>query len=196
MAAKQMYNLPNLLSSYRIAIIPILTLFFFIGGELATWINVVLFFFACWSDYFDGHIARSTGQTSIFGKFLDATSDKIMIGGTLMLLVSFGRIAGYWIICALAIYLREILVSGLREFLGKYNIDVPISQMGKYKTLSQMFACGFLMAGDYGPHLIPYSYEIGLAGLLVATYMTIMSGLAYMKAGIVTIRKLDAGEKV
>ncbi len=195
MSVKLMYNVPNLLSAYRIVILPVLTLFFFIGGELATWINVVLFFFACLSDFFDGHIARSTGQTSVFGKFLDATSDKIMIGGTLMLLVSFDRITGYWIICALAIYLREILVSGLREFLGKYNIDVPISQMGKYKTLTQMFACGFLMAGDYGPHFIPHSYEIGLLGLLVATYMTIMSGWAYMKAGVVTIRTLDTEQK-
>jgi cardiolipin synthase len=190
-----MYSTPNLLSAYRIAVVPVLTLFFFVGGELATWINVVMFLFACISDYLDGEIARSTGQTTIFGKFLDSTSDKIMIGGTLMLLVSFGRIEGYWIIPALIIFLREILVSGLREFLGLYSISVPVTRMGKFKTLSQMLACGFLIAGpEYGPHFIPHSYEIGLAGLLLATFMTAASGWDYMRAGLTTIRKLDEGK--
>ena len=190
--SKLMYNTPNLLSAYRIAIIPILTLFFYIGGETATWINVVIFFFACVSDYLDGVIARSTGQTSIYGKFLDATADKIMIGGVLILLVAFDRLTGIWIIPALIIFIREILVSGLREFLGLYKISVPISRTGKLKTLSQMTACGFIMAGDYGSALIPYSYEFGLFALLVATFMTVLSGWEYMKAGLKTIHKLDA----
>ncbi|MFH1159232.1 MAG: CDP-diacylglycerol--glycerol-3-phosphate 3-phosphatidyltransferase [Pseudomonadota bacterium] len=189
---KLMYNIPNLLSSYRIAILPVLTLFFYIDGATATWINVVIFFFACVSDGLDGYIARSTGQTSIYGKFLDATADKIMIGGVLMLLVAFDRITGVWIIPALIIFIREILVSGLREFLGLYKISVPISRIGKLKTLAQMFACGFLMAGDYGPALVPHSYAIGLFGLVVATVMTVVSGWDYMKAGIETIRNLDA----
>jgi len=203
--SKLMYNIPNLLSTYRIAIIPILTMFFYISaanpdnvmGATAIWINVVIFFFACVSDYLDGAVARSTGQTSIYGKFLDATADKIMIGGVLMLLVAFDRITGVWIIPALIIFLREILVSGLREFLGLYKISVPISRIGKLKTLSQMFACGFIMAGDYGPTIVPYSYEFGLFALLVATVMTVVSGWDYMKAGIKTIHKLDveAAEK-
>src|SRR5689334_17418836 len=111
-------SVPNLLSAYRIAVVPVLTYFFFVGGAVATWTNVVLFFLACVSDYLDGEIARSTGQTSVFGKFLDATSDKILIGGVLMLLVAFDRLVGLWIIPALIIFLREIIVSGLREFLG------------------------------------------------------------------------------
>lgn len=193
--SKLMHNVPNMLSAYRIAVVPVLTFFFFAGGETATWVNVVIFFFACVSDYLDGEIARSTGQTSIFGKFLDATSDKVLIGGVLMLLVAFDRITGLWIIPALIIFLREIVISGLREFLGLYNISVPISRLGKFKTLAQMFACGFLMAGDYGPHLIPYSYEFGQAALLVATFMTAVSGWDYLKAGMQTIRKLDAGKK-
>jgi cardiolipin synthase len=189
-------HIPNLLSAYRIAIVPVLTALFFVGGEVATWVNVILFFFACVSDYLDGEIARSTGHTSIFGKFLDATSDKILIGSVLLLLVAFERLTGYWIIPALIIFIREILVSGLREFLGQYNISVPISRAGKYKTLTQMVASGFLMAGaEYGPHFIPHSFEIGQAAFLLATAMTMISGWSYLKAGIVTIRKLDKAKK-
>jgi len=188
-------NLPNLLSAYRIAAVPVLTLFFFIGGPVATWINVAIFFFACISDYLDGEIARSTGQTSIFGKFLDATSDKILIGGVLLLLVAFDRVTGVWIVPALVIFIREIIVAGLREFLGLYNISVPISRLGKLKTLAQMFASGFLMAGSYGPALIPHSFEIGQAAFLVAAIMTAVSGWDYLKAGLDTIRRLDAEKK-
>jgi CDP-diacylglycerol--glycerol-3-phosphate 3-phosphatidyltransferase len=188
---KLMKNLPNLLSAYRIVLVPVLMLFFFIGGPVATWINVVLFAFACISDYLDGEIARSTGQSSIFGKFLDATADKILIGGVLMLLVAFDRITGFWIVPALIIFLREILVSGLREFLGQYNISVPISFMGKWKTAVQMAASGFLMAGEYGDALIPHALDIGLVILLAATVMTVMSGWNYLKAGLITLRELD-----
>ena len=189
---KALFNIPNLLSLYRIAVIPVLTLFFFIGGPVATWINVTIFFFACISDYLDGVIARSTGQTSIFGKFLDATSDKILIGGVLLLLVAFDRLTGVWIIPALIIFLREILVAGLREFLGLYNVSVPISRLGKWKAAVQMIASGFLIAGDYGAALVPYSLEIGLTVFLAATVMTAVSGWNYVSAGIETIRRLDA----
>lgn len=187
-----MRNLPNLLSAYRIVLVPVLLLFFYIGGPVATWINVVLFFFACISDWLDGVIARSTGQTSVFGKFLDATADKILIGGVLMLLVAFGRITGVWIIPALIIFLREILVSGLREFLGLYKVSVPISLMGKWKTAVQMLASGFLMSGDYGDTVVPHAHAIGLVVLLAATVMTVLSGWNYLSAGLKTLRELDA----
>ncbi len=189
-----MYNIPNLLSAYRIAVVPLLTLFFYIGGEVATWINVVLFFFACVSDYLDGEIARSTGQTSIFGKFLDSIADKILIGGVLMLLVAFDQIEGLWVLAALTIFIRELIVAGLREFLGQYNISVPITKLGKFKALVQMFASGFLMAGSYGPKLVPYSFEIGQAALLAATAMTVISGWDYLRAGYHTLMKLEAEE--
>ena len=189
---KLLYNIPNLLSFYRIAVVPVLTLFFYIGGPVATWINVTLFFFACLSDYLDGVVARSTGQISVFGKFIDATSDKILIGGVLLLLIAFHRLTDIWIIFALIIYIREILVAGLREFLGQYNVSVPVSWMGKWKTAIQMFASGFIMAGDYGPALVPHSYGIGLFAFVIATIMTVVSGWDYMKAGLETLRKLDA----
>ena len=189
---KFLYNLPNLLSFYRIAVVPVLTLFFFIGGPVATWINVFLFFWACVSDYLDGVIARKTGQISVFGKFIDHTADKILVGGVLLLLVAFGKLTGIWIVCALIIFTREILIAGLREFLGQYKVDVPISWMGKCKTAVQMFASGFVMAGDYGDSLIPHTYAIGKFAFLIATVMTVLSGWDYLKAGLETLRKLDA----
>ena len=192
---KFLYNIPNLLSFYRIAVVPVLTALFFFDSAVATWINVFLFFWACVSDYLDGVIARKTGQSTIFGKFIDHTSDKILIGGVLILLVAFGRLTGVWIVLALIIFTREIMVAGLRDFLGQYKIDVPISWMGKWKTAVQMFASGFVMAGDYGPSLVPHAYAIGLFAFVIATVMTVVSGWDYLKAGIETLRRLDA-EKV
>ena len=192
---KFLFNLPNLLSFYRIAVVPVLTLLFFFDSAVATWINVFLFFWACVSDYLDGVIARKTGQISVFGKFIDHTADKILVGSVLLLLVAFGRLTGIWIIPALIIFTREILIAGLRDFLGQYKVDVPISWMGKWKTAVQMIASGFLMAGSYGDALVPYAYAIGKFTFLIATVMTVVSGWAYLKAGLETLRKLDA-EKV
>ncbi len=188
---KSLFNIPNLLSFYRIMVVPLLTIFFFIGGETATWIATFLFFWACISDYLDGVIARRTGQSTIFGKFIDSTSDKILIGSVMMLLVSFGRLTGPWILCALLIFIREILVAGLREFLGQYNVAVPVTWMGKWKTATQMFASGFVMAGNYGPKLVPHSYAIGKGAFIIATLMTLISGWDYLSAGIKTLRRLE-----
>lgn len=188
---KAFYNLPNLLSFYRIACVPVLLFFFYIGGSTATWINCFLFFWACISDLADGMIARRTGQTSVFGQFIDHASDKILIGGVLLLLLAFDRLTGLWIIPALIIYVREILVAGLREFLGQYNVAVPVSWMGKMKTAVQMFAMGFIMAGDYGPDLVPYSMQIGYVAFIAATFMTVVSGWDYLKAGLDTLKRLE-----
>jgi cardiolipin synthase len=189
---KFLYNLTNLLSFYRIAVVPVLAVLFLFDSAVTTWINVFLFFWACVSDYADGVIARKTGQISVFGKFLDHTADKILIGGVLLLLVASHRLEGIWVFLALIIFSREILIAGLREFLGQYKVDVPISWMGKWKTAVQMFASGFIMAGDYGPALVPYSYAIGKFAFLIATVMTVLSGWAYLKAGLETLRRLDA----
>jgi len=185
-------NIPNLLSAYRIISVPLLLALFFVGTETAIWTNTIIFFIACWSDYFDGVIARKNGYVSVFGKFIDATSDKILIGSVLLMLIAFERLTGYWIIPALLIFIRELLVSGLREFLGQYNIAVPVSWAGKCKTAVQMLASGFLMAGEYGPKLVPYSMEIGLGIFLIATILTLTSGYSYLKVGIQTVKIIDA----
>ncbi len=187
-------HIPNMLSAYRIAVVPVIAACFYTNTECAIWLSTFLFFIACVTDYLDGVIARRNGYSSIFGKFLDATSDKILIVSVLMILIGFGHITGYWMMAALIIFIREILVSGLREFLGQYKIAVPVTWIGKWKTATQMFACGFLMAGEYGPEFVPYSVEIGYGALLIATLMTVISGTDYLTAGMKTIREIDAKE--
>lgn len=186
-----MFNIPNLLSLYRIVTVPIIMLLFFIDGAVITWINVFIFAIACITDFLDGVIARKTGQITVLGKFLDATSDKILIGGVLLILICFDRITGVWMIPALIIFVREIFISGLREFLGQYNISVPVSWMGKWKATVQMIASGFLMAGEYGQSVVPNSVAIGKTILLIATVLTMLSAWDYLKKGYETIRSLE-----
>lgn len=188
-------QIPNMLSAYRIAVVPFLTFFFYIGTETAIWINCALFFIACWSDYFDGKIARKTGYVSAFGKFIDTTSDKVLIGCVLMLLIAFGRITDYWVIPALILFTREIVITNLRGVMGVYKVVVESTWTGKYKALAQMVASGFLMAGEFGPKIVPHSMEIGKVALLVATILSIVSGWDYIKAGISVIRKADREAK-
>jgi len=188
-------QVPNMLSAYRIAIIPVLMFFFYMGTETAIWINCALFFVACWSDYFDGKIARKTGYTSAFGKFLDTTSDKVMIGSVLLLLIAFDLITGYWVIPALILFAREIIITNLRGVMGVYNVVVESTWTGKYKAFAQMVASGFLMAGEYGPKLVPYSVEIGKAALIIATVLSIVSAWDYVKAGLTVIKKADKEPK-
>ncbi|HCS23903.1 MAG TPA: CDP-diacylglycerol--glycerol-3-phosphate 3-phosphatidyltransferase [Alphaproteobacteria bacterium] len=195
------FNIPNMLSYYRILVIPAMFgLFYLEKGEpdwaaFAAWSNVFLFLLAGLSDFLDGKIARATGQTTLLGKFLDSSTDKMLIGATLMALVAFDRLDGVWIIPAVVIFLREILIAGVREFMALYNVIVPISKMGKWKMTVQMFFIGFLLAGPYGQMLIPYAYEIGKAGFLFAMVITVTSGYDYMRQAWVTIQEIDGKEK-
>ena len=189
------YNIPNLLCYYRIAIIPVMFVLFYFDGAVTAWINVFLFMLAGLSDFLDGKIARATGQTTLLGKFLDSSTDKMLIGAMLMMLVAFDRLDGLWMIPAIIIFLREILIAGVREFMALYNVIVPISKMGKWKMTIQMFFIGFLIAGEYGEMLIPYAYEIGKGGFLIATAITITSGYEYMRQAWTTIQEIDSKEK-
>lgn len=184
-------NTANLLTIFRILIIPVLVALFFIPGATATWAAVILFTVAAITDFFDGYFARSLNQVSAFGKFLDPIADKLIVSVTLFLLVAFQHLEGLWIIPALVILIREILITGLREFLAPYNVSVPVSKSAKWKTTVQLVAIGFLIAGDYGPDLIPYSVEIGHYGLLLAMILTLVSGWGYLKVGFRTIQTLD-----
>lgn len=186
-----LFNTPNLLSMFRILSLPVIALLFYLDHPVAVWINIFIFALACISDFFDGMIARMTQQTSVLGKFLDSTSDKILVGGVLLLLVAFGRIEGIWILGALIIFTREILIAGLREFLGMYKISVEISWLGKWKAAVQMAASGFLMAGEYGRAVIGWSVEIGLVLFFAAIVMTVISGWDYLRKGLETIKTLE-----
>lgn len=195
------FNIPNMLSYYRILVIPAMFGLFYLEkgapdwAAFAAWSNVFLFLLAGLSDFLDGKIARATGQTTLLGKFLDSSTDKMLIGATLMALVAFDRLDGIWIIPAVVIFLREILIAGVREFMALYNVIVPISKMGKWKMTVQMFFIGFLLAGPYGQMLIPYAYEIGKAGFLFAMVITVTSGYDYMRQAWVTIQEIDGKEK-
>ncbi len=189
------YNIPNLLCYYRIVIIPVMLALFYFDGPVTAWINVALFTLAGLSDFLDGKIARATGQTTLLGKFLDSSTDKMLIGAMLMMLVAFDRLDGLWMIPAIIIFLREILIAGVREFMALYNVIVPISKMGKWKMTIQMFFIGFLIAGEYGEMLIPYAYEIGKAGFLLATVITVTSGYEYMRQAWTTIQEIDGKQK-
>lgn len=190
--SKVMYNTPNLLSAFRIVIVPVIALCFYLGGWLATWIATWLFAAGCISDWLDGVIARRTGQISAIGKFLDSSADKIMVGGVMLLLVGFGRLEGIWIMAALVIFVREILIAGLREFMALQNVDVPISWMGKWKAAVQMAASGFLIAGPYGGALVPHSLLVGHILFFIATVMTVISGWDYLKKGFETMKGMEA----
>ncbi len=184
----QLYTIPNMLCFFRLGVIPVMIVLFYIDTPWAAWSNVVLYALAGASDFFDGRIARATNTETLLGKFLDSSTDKMVVGVALMLLLAFDRLDGIWIIPAIVIYLREILISGVREFMALYNVIVPVSQLGKWKLTAQMFFIGFLIAG---PHGGPIVYMIGKVGLTFAAVITVLSGWDYMHGAWKTIRQLE-----
>ncbi len=186
------FNIPNMLCYFRIVAIPVMMALFYYDGPVTAWFNVFLYCLIGLSDFLDGIIARATKQTTLLGKFLDSSTDKMIVGVSLMLLVAFDRLEDLWIIPAVIIFLREILIAGVREFMAMYNVIVPISKLGKWKLTAQMFFIGFLIAGPYGNELIPYAYDIGKWGLAFAAVITVISGWDYVREAWKTILKLDA----
>lgn len=196
------FSIPNILCFYRIAYIPVMMGLFYLdyawkADHVAwpAWLNLFLFMLAGLSDFLDGIIARALKQETLFGKFLDSSTDKMVVGVAITMLVAYGQLGGWWIVPAVVIYLREILISGMREFMALYNVIVPISKLGKWKLTVQMFFIGFLIVGDYGDVLVPHAFLIGKIGFLFATFMTVASGWDYMKQGWVTIKKLETEKK-
>src|SRR5262249_28883647 len=122
-------------------------------------------------------------QMSAFGRFLDPIADKLLVAAVILMLVASGRVTGLVVLPALIILCREILVSGLREFLAGLNVGVPVSRLAKYKTMLQMVALGFLIVGDAGPRGLPV-VEIGAAGLWVAAILTLATGFDYLQPGL------------
>ena len=176
-------NLPNVLTLSRIAAIPVLVALFYVDGDGARWAACLLFIAACVTDYFDGYLARAYDQISPFGRFLDPIADKLLVAALILMLVAFGRIAGLLVLPALIILCREIMVSGLREFLAGLNVGVPVSRLAKYKTTLQMVALGFLIVGDAGPPSLQIE-TIGAVGLWVAALLTIVTGFDYLQTGL------------
>jgi cardiolipin synthase len=192
-------NLPNILTLSRILVIPLLIGAFYINGDLGNWVVLALFVLASVTDFLDGYLARTWKQVSEIGRFLDPVADKLLVASTLLMLVAFDRIEGWTILPALVILCREILVSGLREFLASIRMSVPVSRRAKWKTAIQMTAIGFLIVGNAGPAALPI-LTIGEIGLWIAALFTLTTGYAYMRVGIQRMydpaepRQTDPGE--
>ncbi len=176
-----MLNLPNLLTLSRIVAIPLVVACFWLDRGWAQWLSAGLFAVACITDWFDGYFARRYHQISRFGRFLDPIADKLLVAAALVMLVKNGTLADVNVLAALIILAREILVSGLREFLAELNVSVPVSQLAKWKTGAQMGAITFLLLGDAAPPVIG---QIGLALIWVAAVLTLVTGYDYLRTGM------------
>jgi cardiolipin synthase len=182
-----LYSLPNLLTVSRILAIPVIVGMFWLDSSIARWATMGLFVAAAVTDYLDGMVARSMGKISSLGRFMDPVADKLLVSSVLMMLVWTDRIGGLMILPALVILCREIMVSGLREFLAGIKIGVPVSKLAKWKTGFQMFALGFLIVGTAGPawgHPALTTTVIGETLLWIAAVLTIITGYDYLRAGL------------
>ncbi|MBX9455613.1 MAG: CDP-diacylglycerol--glycerol-3-phosphate 3-phosphatidyltransferase [Rhizobium sp.] len=187
--AKRAYNIPNMLTYGRILAVPLIVLCFFLEGRMqasdfARWTAFALFAIASITDFLDGYLARIWAQTSNIGKMLDPIADKLLISSILLLVAADGTIAGWPLWAAIIILCREILVSGLREYLADLKVSVPVTQIAKWKTTVQMLALGFLLAGPAGEKVLPYTIEIGTVLLWIAAVLTIYTGYDYFRAGL------------
>jgi cardiolipin synthase len=183
-----MTDLPNILTLSRIGAIPLLVLLVAVGAPWADLLASLLFAAAAVTDYLDGRLAREMLQLSDFGRMLDPIADKLLIGATLMALVGFGHLPGLGIYPAIVIMLREILVSGLREYLAEIRIGLPVTRLAKWKTGVQMLALGLLLLGTSGAHLIGLGWLpmawIGGTLLWLAAALTLVTGWDYLNAGL------------
>ncbi len=179
-----MQNLPNILTFFRIAILPVIIGLIFIPDSWAAWTALTLYIVASITDYLDGYLARKWNVISSVGTFLDPIADKIFIVAILITLAGFDRLEGLWLIPAIIILVREILISGLREFLGPKNIQLPVSKLAKWKTTVQMIALGFLVIGNYGDSILPNTLLYGQWLLTIAAILTVLTGWRYLTEGL------------
>ncbi len=187
--ASRAYNIPNILTYGRILCVPLIVVCFFVEGRLqssdfARWAAVWIFVIASVTDFFDGYLARIWNQTSNIGRMLDPIADKLLIASILLLVAADGTIAGWSLWAAIIILCREILVSGLREYLAELKVSVPVTRIAKWKTTVQMVAIAFLLAGPAGDKVLPYTTEIGIGLLWIAALLTMYTGYDYFRAGL------------
>jgi len=196
-------NIPNILTGFRIIIIPVLIASFYIEGQMYHWVAAGLFLLASVTDFFDGYLARTLKATSNLGRFLDPIADKLLVASAILMLVHFDDIGRYDIIPAVAILCREILVSGLREFLAEINVSVPVSNLSKIKTAVQMTAIFLLLLGVEGPSFdeveaiteTNMTEFLGRILLWVSAILTLITGYAYLKSGLKHMTESDAKSK-
>ena len=184
---RMLLTLPNVLTLSRVAVIPVFVGLFFLESSSGQWIACAVFTLAGITDFFDGYLARSRGQLSAFGTFLDPVADKLLVASALLMMVGFGQIADLAIIPAVIILCREIMVSGLREFLAGLSISLPVSKLAKWKTTIQMIAIGILILGNAAHPTLSEAIPvrlIGEAGLWIAAVITLITGYDYLRAAL------------
>ncbi|MDD3288473.1 MAG: CDP-diacylglycerol--glycerol-3-phosphate 3-phosphatidyltransferase [Alphaproteobacteria bacterium] len=176
-------SLANKLTFSRILVIPVILILLVIHASWAAWLALVLFVLAGVTDWLDGYVARRDSQVSSFGRFLDPIADKLLVASVLLFLVNNGQINGLSIWPAVVILLREVAVSGLREFLAGVRVSVPVSQLAKWKTTIQIVSLSFLIVGRYAPDFIPATF-IGDCCLWIAGGLTMFTGWDYWRASV------------
>ncbi len=183
----KVWNLPNMLTYGRIVAVPVVAGLLLLSGNTARWIALGIFVVAAITDFLDGYLARKWQQQSSLGRMLDPIADKVLVAVVLLVLCADDILRGGHIWAAIIILSREVLVSGLREYLGELQVSVPVTQIAKWKTAVQLVAVGFLIAGPAGDALFastPVVTTIGIAMLWVAAGLTLYTGYDYFRAGI------------
>ena len=181
--------LPNILTYGRIAAVPVVVALLYWqsiegGGLWLRWVALGVFIAAGVTDILDGYFARIWGQTSSLGRMLDPIADKLLVASSLLMLAAEEIIHGWSLLAAIIILCREILVSGLREYLAELHVGVPVTRLAKWKTIGQMVAVGFLIAGPAGDKIIPVVTQVGIFLLWASALLTLYSGYDYMRAGL------------
>jgi cardiolipin synthase len=179
------FNLANMLTYGRLVAVPaVVGLLYWPEDHWSRWAALIVFAVAAITDYLDGYVARTYGQQSALGRMLDPIADKLLVAACLLMLVAVGTIHGWSLWAAIVILCREILVSGLREFLAELKVSVPVSRVAKWKTTLQLVSLGFLIAGPAGETVLPSNTLIGIVLLWVAAVLTLYTGWDYFKNGI------------
>jgi len=177
-------SLPNILTYGRLVAVPLVAGLILWGGDAARWAALALFIAAAITDFFDGYLARRWGQQSALGRMLDPIADKVLVAVVLLVLAADRTIDDAHLWAAIIILTREVLVSGLREFLAELRVSVPVTKVAKWKTTVQLIAVGFLIAGPAGDKVVPHVSDFGLFCLWIAAALTLYTGYDYFRAGI------------
>ena len=181
-------KIPNVLTIGRIILVPIFILTFYLPGPLGDWIPFILFVLASFTDFLDGLLARLYKEESKLGELLDPIADKIIVASALVLLIMDRTIIDYEVVAAIIILIREILISGLREFLAKVQISMPVTSLAKFKTFIQMLAIAILLTGESGDALLNFgdynAHTVGIILLWISAFLTLYTGYDYVKKGI------------
>ncbi len=181
-------KIPNILTIGRIILVPIFIGTFYLPGALGDWIPFFIFVLASFTDFLDGLLARLYKEESKLGELLDPIADKIIVASALILLVMDDTLKDFEILAAIIIMTREILISGLREFLAKVRVAMPVTSLAKFKTFIQMFAIATLLTGNSGNQLLNFgdynAHSIGVILLWLAAFLTLYTGYDYVRKGI------------